>query len=88
MSVIQKIAKELKTVGLTDQQVAKVTQILSDNLPSHVYVIAVWFIGLITAALVIGALALMAKSTSNMEPVWVAVGAGLGALAGIFASKK
>ena len=88
MTIIEEIAKKLEAAGLGDAEVAIATKVLSDNLPSRVYLVAVWFIGIITGVLVVGALFLMAKNTANMEPVWVAVGAGLGALAGIFSSKK
>lgn len=87
MKLISKVTKVLQNHNFGDDQIAIVAKAISDNFPPRVYFIAVWFIGVITLSMALGAVALLFKGISD-EAVWVAIGVGLGALAGIFAGKE
>lgn len=86
MKIIDKVSEQLQAQKFTTDQLAAIEKAVRDNLPAQVYVIAVWFIGAITLLSALGALFLLPDG-NEAESVWVAVGAGLGALAGIFSSR-
>lgn len=87
MKLIDKVTEAMRAANFTDEQVATVVTTIAENIPPKTYIIAVWFLGGITALLSLGALILL-KSESDLQGLWAALGAGIGALAGIFTAKE
>lgn len=87
MKLVEKVSETLKAEGFNDAQIAKVATAIAENFPPRTYIVAVWFLGGITVILVLGALYYLSAGQST-EAIWVAVGAGIGALAGIFSAKE
>lgn len=87
MKLIDKVSAELEAAAFTKSQIAAVERAIANNVPPKTYVVAAYFLGAITAALVLGALVLAGIDRST-DAIWVAVGAGIGGLAGIFAPRE
>ena len=84
---IEKMDAALKNEGLSDKEIVAVHELLEKMFPTGVYKAAVIFLGWVTVLLAVGAIALIAYTGQSPEALWVALGAGIGGLAGIFAQK-
>jgi hypothetical protein len=83
----EKVIKVLKDNNASDDIVQAVTVELAKTFPPQVYKTAVWFLGSVTTVLVLGAITLTILNKTPSEALWTAVGAGIGALAGIFTAQ-
>lgn len=86
-SLVAQIRDDLSKAGLDQHAVNTATKIMEERLPPKTYTAAVWFLGIITIILAGGAIASVVLKTGGAEGLWGAVGAGVGALAGIFGTK-
>jgi len=85
---VGKVTKTLMDEGFTPEQVDKVEKTIKANLPPETYNNAVIFLGWATLVLVVGSMILVGLNKPLPEPLWGAVGAGIGGLAGIFTGKE
>ena len=89
MATLREAVKaDLKAVGASTDIVDKVDESIQKNFPKKTYELAVWFLGIATIILILGAVgsSMLGKPTS--DALWATVGAGIGALAGIFTGKS
>jgi hypothetical protein len=82
------VVEDLKAVTADGVVIKTVQESLKRNFPPKVYIHAVWFLGLATLVLVTGAVACLLKQKEMSEAMWTAIGAGIGALAGIFTAQN
>lgn len=85
---IEKIEKELKEEGLDDAQSKQAISIMKANLPVKTLTAAIHYLGWATLLLVVGCIVLPYYDKTPPEAIWGALGAGIGAMAGIFVDKK
>ena len=78
------VAQDLRNQKLDPDVVATVTKAIDENIPKRAYEVAIWFLGISAFVLVSGAVLALFKDKNVSEAYWVAVGAALGALAGLF----
>lgn len=82
------VIANLKTKGFGPDDIKKVEKALEESIPKKTYEVAVWFLGISTLILIIGAVVTLLLGKTTSDALWTCVGAGLGALAGIFTGKR
>jgi hypothetical protein len=82
---VEPIISKLKSWNvLSAEQLSELESDLRNAIPENVYKVAIYFLGAITALLVIGAIVLAMSEKGAPDAIWAALGAGIGGLAGIF----
>jgi len=84
---LDKLEQNLMGAQLTPEQTEKVKAAVAASLPEKTYNMAVIFLGIATVALVLGSI-LLGGLGDVPEPLWGALGAGIGGLAGVFVGKS
>ncbi len=82
------VLADVTKAGATEDVIKATDESLKKNFPGQAYELAVWFLGIATIVLIVGAVleSLFAKTTS--DAMWAVAGAGIGGLAGIFTGKS
>ncbi len=82
------VLRDLDAAGATTEVIETARASLGKNFPEKVYSLAVVYLGIATILLVLGAVVLLWLGKEAPDGLWVAVGAGIGALAGIFTGRR
>jgi len=82
-----KLEQNLIGAQLTPEQTEKVKAAVAASLPEKTYNMAVIFLGIATVLLVLGSI-LLAWVSVVPDSLWGPLGAGIGALAGVFVGKS
>lgn len=82
------VLAELKDENVDKATLQKVAEAIDRNFPEKIYTVAVWFLGVATLLLIIGAVMALLMVKPSSDALWTAIGAGLGALAGIFTARN
>jgi hypothetical protein len=82
------VKADLRAAGASPDIVNKVDETIQKNFPKKTYELAVWFLGIATIILILGAVASSMLGKATSDALWASVGAGIGALAGIFTGKS
>ena len=82
------VLRDLEAAGATTDVIATARVSLGKNFPEKAYNLAVVYLGLATILLVLGAVVLLWVEKAAPDGLWVALGAGIGGLAGIFTSRS
>jgi hypothetical protein len=82
------VKADLRAAGAPQQVIDKAGESIEKNFPRKTYELAVWFLGIATLILILGAVGAMLLGKATSEALWVAIGTGIGALAGIFTGKS
>ena len=82
------VLRDLEAAGATTDVIATARVSLGKKFPEKVYNLAVVYLGLATILLVLGAVVLLWLGKAAPDGLWVALGAGIGGLAGIFTSRS
>jgi hypothetical protein len=78
---------DLAAAGVPQDAIEKAVASIERNFPTKTYLLAVWFLGIVTMILVVGGVASGLLGKTVPDALWAALGAGIGALAGIFTGK-
>ena len=87
MKLKEAVKEDLTAAGVAPDAIAKAVAAIEKNFPTKTYLLAVWFLGIVTMVLVVGGVASSLLGKTAPDALWVALGAGIGALAGIFTGK-
>jgi hypothetical protein len=85
---VDKIEKALLNEGFDQTVVDKIKNAIIPNLEPKTYNIAIIFLGVVTFTLAFGSIILALEKVTLPEPLWGALGAGIGGLAGLFTGTK